>query len=157
VKRLLCTHDKIHPKIIIVTPYKAQLKILQERVVLPKHCKALLLISTVDAVQGQEGDIVVVSTVRTEKVGFTDDPQRLNVALTRAKRILRVVGHRSFFETLCNKPSTLKALVGHASRDTSSLHKHKQVPVEHAIHDNSSFHKHAHGRSSQQIRRTKGK
>jgi hypothetical protein len=66
-------------------------------------------VSTVDSYQGQEGDVVIISTVRTKKTGFVDDAQRLNVALTRAKRILRVVGDLDFFLSLGEK-STLRAL-----------------------------------------------
>jgi hypothetical protein len=47
--------------------------------------------------QGQEADIVIFSAVRTEYEGFVNDEQRLNVALTRAKRVLRVVGDWSFW------------------------------------------------------------
>ncbi|CAB9513161.1 polymerase alpha-associated DNA helicase A [Seminavis robusta] len=101
-------------KVIIITPYKAQMLLLQKQIKLPNGSKGHLVIATVDSFQGQEADIVIVTTVRTRRVGFTDDPQRLNVALTRAKRILRVVGDRHFFENLPGN-STLKALVRHAS------------------------------------------
>lgn len=50
-------------------------------------------VSTVDAFQGAERDIVVLSCVRTAHVGFTDAPRRLNVALTRAQRHLIIAGH----------------------------------------------------------------
>lgn len=43
-------------------------------------------ISTVDAFQGSEKDVIIVSTVRTECVGFIDNRQRVNVALSRSKR-----------------------------------------------------------------------
>jgi hypothetical protein len=96
-------------RIIVIAPYKAQVELLQK--VLP-HVE----VSTVDSYQGQEGDVVIISTVRTKKAGFVDDAQRLNVALTRAKRILRVVGDLNFFLSLGEK-STLRALAMYAKEN----------------------------------------
>lgn len=50
-------------------------------------------VSTVDAFQGAEKEIVVLSCVRTRQTGFTDSEKRMNVALTRAKRHLLIVGN----------------------------------------------------------------
>ena len=52
-------------------------------------------VMTVDSFQGSEADIVFLSFVRSNlksKIGFLNDPQRLNVALTRAKFILLIFG-----------------------------------------------------------------
>lgn len=50
-------------------------------------------ISTVDGFQGQEKDIIILSTVRTCKsAGFLKDKRRLNVALTRPKHHLIILG-----------------------------------------------------------------
>jgi hypothetical protein len=109
IKILLQNSEKL--RIIIITPYKAQMKLLAEQIRVP-HPHSVD-VSTVDAFQGQEGDIVILSTVRTKAAGFVDDRQRLNVALTRAKRILRVVGDTRFFLTLSGS-STLRALANAA-------------------------------------------
>ena len=73
-------------------------------------------INTVDKFQGMERNIVIVSTVRSDKVvhgtgvienkwgaGFADSPERLNVALSRARRLLIVVGNKNFFSTIRDK------------------------------------------------------
>ena len=43
--------------------------------------------------QGREADVVVISTVRSGRLGFADDPRRINVALTRARHGLVLIGH----------------------------------------------------------------
>ncbi|XP_064918357.1 5'-3' DNA helicase ZGRF1 isoform X6 [Columba livia] len=50
-------------------------------------------VSTVDAFQGAEKEIIVLSCVRTRQFGFIDSEKRMNVALTRAKRHLLIVGN----------------------------------------------------------------
>ena len=80
------------PKITvgIITPYKLQLKCLQrefESVIKSEEGKDLY-INTVDAFQGQERDVIIMSCVRASShgVGFVADIRRMNVALTRARR-----------------------------------------------------------------------
>lgn len=78
----------------IITPYKLQLKCLQrefEEVLNSEEGKDLY-INTVDAFQGQERDVIIMSCVRASShgVGFVADIRRMNVALTRARRALWV-------------------------------------------------------------------
>lgn len=56
-----------------------------------------LKLCTVDKFQGQEADIVFLSLVRTDRVGFLDNPNRLNVGVTRAKYQLVIIGNYDFF------------------------------------------------------------
>lgn len=75
-----------------------------------------LKINTVDRFQGMERNIIIVSTVRShlqtvfggktkpnQDSGFAKSPQRLNVALSRGKRLLIVVGNKDFFEQVTDK------------------------------------------------------
>ncbi|XP_006881207.1 PREDICTED: uncharacterized protein C4orf21 homolog [Elephantulus edwardii] len=50
-------------------------------------------ISTVDAFQGAEKEIIILSCVRTRQLGFIDSEKRMNVALTRGRRHLLIVGN----------------------------------------------------------------
>ncbi|XP_022768302.1 helicase sen1-like isoform X2 [Durio zibethinus] len=81
----------------IITPYKLQLKCLQrefESVIKSEEGKDVY-INTVDAFQGQERDVIIMSCVRASShgVGFVADIRRMNVALTRARRALWVMGN----------------------------------------------------------------
>ncbi|KAH9604983.1 hypothetical protein KSS87_014922 [Heliosperma pusillum] len=81
----------------IITPYKLQLKCLQREFadVINSEEGKDLYINTVDAFQGQERDVIIMSCVRASGhgVGFVADIRRMNVALTRARRALWVMGN----------------------------------------------------------------
>ncbi|KAL7116638.1 hypothetical protein ACP275_03G016900 [Erythranthe tilingii] len=81
----------------IITPYKLQLKCLQREFkdILNSDEGKDIYINTVDAFQGQERDVIIMSCVRASShgVGFVSDIRRMNVALTRAKRALWVMGN----------------------------------------------------------------
>lgn len=68
-----------------------------------------LVCATVDRFQGREADLVILSLRNTRRVGFLDSPNRLNVALTRARQQLVVAGNAPYFES-CGT-SELEALV----------------------------------------------
>lgn len=82
----------------IITPYSAQVEYLArlaESSEELEHLKHLVTINTVDAFQGQERDVIAISLVRSNdkgEVGFLGDIRRTNVALTRARKKLIVVG-----------------------------------------------------------------
>jgi superfamily I DNA and/or RNA helicase len=90
--------------IAVIAPYAAQVRWLREHAVFDH-----LEIDTVDGFQGREKEAVVMSLVRSNEigeVGFLSDARRMNVALTRAKRKLILVGDSAtlgandFFKTL---------------------------------------------------------
>jgi ATP-dependent RNA/DNA helicase IGHMBP2 len=82
----------------IITPYRAQvdhLNKLCEASTTLTSLKKLITINTVDAFQGQERDVIAISFVRSNndgEVGFLADIRRTNVAMTRARKKLIMVG-----------------------------------------------------------------
>lgn len=82
----------------IITPYRAQvdhLNKLAEASATLEPLHRLITINTVDAFQGQERDVIAISFVRSNEkseVGFLGDIRRTNVAMTRAKKKLIMVG-----------------------------------------------------------------
>ncbi|MDC0715229.1 AAA domain-containing protein [Stigmatella sp. ncwal1] len=64
-------------------------------------------LGTVDRFQGQEADLVLLSFVKSGAVGFLDSPNRLNVAITRARYQLVLVGHRTYFSAEDRCPAEL--------------------------------------------------
>merc|ERR1712060_982896 len=78
----------------VISPYGAQVKEITRN--LPQEAQMRVMVSTVDAFQGSEREVIIFSLVRANNrgdVGFVADWRRLNVALTRAKRLCVVVGH----------------------------------------------------------------
>lgn len=57
-------------------------------------------VNTIDSFQGQERDVIIMSLVRSSGIGFLSDPQRLCVALTRAKFTLIICGNFTTFQVI---------------------------------------------------------
>jgi senataxin len=55
--------------------------------------ESLIEVNTVDSYQGREKDVIIISTVRSHGMGFLADKRRLNVAVTRAKHFVLIVGN----------------------------------------------------------------
>jgi ATP-dependent RNA/DNA helicase IGHMBP2 len=91
----------------IISPYKAQVLLLKDLVEADLELKPLLpqlTIDTVDAFQGRERDVICIGLVRANsqgEIGFLNDHRRMNVAMTRAKMKLVMVGDSA---TLGNSP-----------------------------------------------------
>jgi ATP-dependent RNA/DNA helicase IGHMBP2 len=78
----------------VISPYAAQVARLRE-LAAERGLAAAVEIDTIDAFQGREKDAVLLSTVRSNadaQIGFLRDLRRMNVAITRARRHLFVVG-----------------------------------------------------------------
>ena len=86
------------PTIAVISPYKEQLYVLKEQMQqipeLMVHANKIS-VNTIDSFQGQERDIVYISMTRCNYdgiIGFLSDTRRMNVAMTRARKKLVVIG-----------------------------------------------------------------
>lgn len=85
----------------IISPYKAQvyyLRSLLKRSAFFRPLRKLITVHTVDGFQGQERDVILISLVRANEsgqIGFLSDLRRMNVAITRARMKLIILGDAS--------------------------------------------------------------
>lgn len=85
----------------IISPYKAQVQYLRQlmkRDSFFKPYRQLITVNTVDGFQGQERDVILISLVRANEegqIGFLNDLRRMNVAITRARMKLIILGDAS--------------------------------------------------------------
>jgi superfamily I DNA and/or RNA helicase len=89
VQKLLETEWPDPLKTAFISPYSGQVAAAKE--ILPKQMRS----STIDSFQGQEKEVIIVSLVRSNDegdIGFLKDYRRMNVAITRAKEQLIVIG-----------------------------------------------------------------
>ena len=96
----------------IISPYKAQVQYLRNKIKASgslKPYRSLLTVNTVDGFQGQERDVIFISLVRANEegqIGFLNDLRRMNVAITRARMKLVILGeantlkHHKFYHKL---------------------------------------------------------
>ena len=83
------------PSMAVISPYRQQVVKLEEKIKQKGGAYQRIKINTVDAFQGQERDIVYISLVRSNNngdIGFLKDYRRMNVAMTRAKKKLVIIG-----------------------------------------------------------------
>lgn len=89
----------------VISPYRAQVQLLRQMIrndEALRPFRKLLSVNTVDGFQGQERDIVVISLVRSNRegqIGFLSDLRRMNVAITRARMKLVIMGNA---QTMCH-------------------------------------------------------
>ena len=86
------------PRVAVISPYRQQVELLKEQLL---HSPLLQLysdrlsVNTIDSFQGQERDIVYIGMTRSNpesRIGFLSDIRRMNVAMTRARKKLVIVG-----------------------------------------------------------------
>ena len=82
----------------VISPYRAQvhyLRHLLKKEPFFRPCRRLITVHTVDGFQGQERDVIMISLVRANEkgqIGFLRDLRRMNVAITRARMKLLILG-----------------------------------------------------------------
>ncbi|EXC36071.1 hypothetical protein L484_001371 [Morus notabilis] len=114
-KEFTLTRKKV--RVGVISPYKAQVHAIAEKIKeYTSHAQSDFFVSvrTVDGFQGGEEDVIIISTVRCNGIGsvsFLSSRQRGNVALTRARYCLWIVGSGS---TLSNSGTFWKKLVADA-------------------------------------------
>ena len=99
----------------IITPYRGQARLIRRLLKMQHYFRKLkrhITVGTVDGFQGQERDVIVISLVRDNaegNIGFLRDLRRMNVAMTRARMKLIIIGNA---ETLC-RHKFYRALIQH--------------------------------------------
>ena len=120
--------------VAVITPYDAQRQHLRGKIS-ARYGAIGVDVDSVDAFQGRESNFVIISMVRSNsqrRVGFFDKDTRLNVAITRARYCLVIIGNH---ETLCSAPNLSAYLANLASRrliytmDSSMKLEHMAVAV----------------------------
>ncbi|XZN97505.1 MAG: AAA domain-containing protein [Microcoleus sp.] len=84
----------------IITFYGAQLRLIQDRIEPERFPSLSIRTGTVDIFQGMERPVIIVSTVCNNNrgdIGFAKEPERVNVAFSRAQELLVVVGCHDLF------------------------------------------------------------
>ena len=143
-------------QIAILAPYRAQVKMIRdflERDNLyqtkpgPTRRGYEVLVDTLDSVQGDQRDVVIFSATRSntdQSVGFVDRPNRLNVAISRARKLLIIVADMStlsisrefnsfwnYAAHSCNNAVLLLRQIGRPGDDTGFsqrfLHSEKEI------------------------------
>ena len=94
----LAEHDLEMPTVGIITPYRSQILHMKEQFMEDETLTAyqeFVTINTIDGFQGQERDVIYISLVRSNdknEIGFLNDYRRMNVAMTRARKQLVIIG-----------------------------------------------------------------
>ncbi len=123
----------------IISPYRAQVQYLRRQLTKREFFKPfrrLISINTVDGFQGQERDIIILSLVRSNdegQIGFLRDLRRMNVAITRARMKVIILGDR---RTLTHHPFYRQlwkyiARLNHNDDETKTNHNDDETKTNH--------------------------
>ncbi len=115
VEKIKSSYSKLDfPSIAIISPYREQIRLLKEQLLnstILNEFDQYIGVNTIDSFQGQERDLVLISLVRSNangEIGFLADIRRMNVAITRARKKVVLIGDSAtigklpFYEGLIN-------------------------------------------------------
>lgn len=115
VEKIKSSYSKLDfPSIAIISPYREQIRLLKEQLLIStilNEFEQYIGVNTIDSFQGQERDLVLISLVRSNangEIGFLADVRRMNVAITRARKKVVIIGDSAtigklpFYEGLIN-------------------------------------------------------
>ncbi len=108
----------------IITFYNAQLRLIEEKINPELFPSLHIRTGTVDRFQGMEREVILVSMVRNNlegKVGFANKPERVNVAFSRARQLLVIVGCHSLFTQHYGKVGNMYSEVSNVVRRQEGL------------------------------------
>ncbi|MCR4919881.1 MAG: AAA family ATPase [Prevotella sp.] len=134
----------------IISPYRAQVQLMRRLIRQQpffKPYRQLLTVNTVDGFQGQERDVIVVSMVRSNEqgqIGFLSDLRRMNVAMTRARMKLIIMGNAAtlcrhrFYQELYAYVDSLKHAADNTTAHTAANAAENAVADRTAANDGSA-------------------
>jgi superfamily I DNA and/or RNA helicase len=116
--------DRKNLDVLVLAAYRPQVTMLQARIdaQLDKLGALNIEVNTVDAAQGREADVVAVSVTRSNPkggAGFLSEPRRINVALSRARVGLAIVGDLTFCE---REPGALRDVIEYVRAHPDDCH-----------------------------------
>ena len=134
--RLMTQHHLAAEELAIISPHRAQNNAIMTRMsemmrqsIKNHECLDLPLVDTVERMQGAERDIILFSLTSSDpdhiQSEFLNSPNRLNVAMTRTKKKLIIVGSQAFFsaiptdEAMLKRHHCFKALLAHCKEEAS--------------------------------------
>jgi len=123
----------------ILTPFRAQVRQIKKALMKILNYKAFedkLFIDTVERIQGQERDIIIFSLATTDPIkamqraSFFFNPNRFNVAITRAKKKRIVIGHKNLFQLSSSDKELDKMIANFRDFYNSSYKVFEQAETE---------------------------
>ncbi len=148
-RRLILGHGLSPDQMAIITPYRAQNNAIRQRLenIAAEHHSGpaldhirLPLVDTVERIQGAERDLIFFGLTASDPdhvtSEFLNSPNRLNVAMTRARKKLIIMGSQAFFslipdpDTLLSKHCCFKQLLTHCQAQNAVFHFPKQHPQD---------------------------
>ncbi|GAB3771898.1 hypothetical protein GCM10028796_41600 [Ramlibacter monticola] len=108
--------DKKKFSVAVLTGYSAQMERLNTAIATSRHKWATytdIFVNVVDAFQGREADILIFSLTRSgaDTLGFLRDMERINVALSRGKELLAIVGDHAFCQSVPDAVNPLREVL----------------------------------------------